>query len=125
VEADEPGPITSNPGTTTTTTTANQTPTTTTSQPATTTTPSNGITTPSPYMPGSSENCDAFYKVQKGDLCEPIAKKFGISPADFYEWNPAVGGRDCTGLWLDTYVCVSIIGKEPQPPTTTTTKPGK
>lgn len=117
VDATEPtGPVT------TPTTTTKGTTTTTSKLPPTTTKPGNGIATPSPYMPGSAENCDAFYKVKSGDLCEPIAKSHGISPAQFYSWNPNVGGKDCTGLWLDTYVCVSIVGVDPTP---TTTKPGK
>lgn len=113
------GPITSKPATSSLSTTTKFT---SSSTPATTTKPSNGIATPSPYMPGSAEDCDAFYEVQDGDLCEPIAKKFGISPAQFFKWNPNVGGTQCTGLWLNTYVCVSVIGVEPTP---TTSKPSK
>lgn len=63
-------------------------------------------------------NCDAFYKVKKGDVCDSIAKANGISVAQFVQWNANVG-KDCTGLWLDTYFCVSIIGVDPTP-----TKPG-
>lgn len=66
-------------------------------------------------MDGSVDNCDSFYKVQSGDLCEPIAKSHGISIEQFVQWNPKVGGKDCTGLWLDTYVCVSIVGVDPTP----------
>ncbi|PGH13776.1 hypothetical protein AJ79_03475 [Helicocarpus griseus UAMH5409] len=35
------------------------------------------------------------------------------------EWNTQVGGAGCTGLWLDAYVCVSVVGHEPTP-----TEPG-
>ena len=87
-----------------------------------------GISTPTPYMDGSVDNCDAFYKVKSGDLCEPIAKSHGASLEQFLKWNPKVGGRDCTGLQLDTYVCVSIIGVDPTQgngiATPTPTQPG-
>ena len=95
-----------------------QTPTITTSVP----TPTNGISTPTPIQPGMTTNCDEFYLVQVGDQCGTIASSNGISLAHFYEWNPAVG-TTCTGLWGDTYVCISIIGASPTittPPSTTT-----
>lgn len=81
--------------------------------------PGNGITTPTPIQPGMVSNCDKFFKVKKGDSCQSIADKSGISLAQFSKWNPKVGGSDCSGLWLDVYVCVSIVGHEPTP-----TKPG-
>lgn len=79
----------------------------------------NGISTPTPTQPGMVSNCDAFYKVQSGDLCEPIAKKHGASLAQFLQWNPQVGGTQCNKLQLNTYVCVSVIGVDPTP-----TQPG-
>jgi hypothetical protein len=60
-------------------------------------------------------NCDAFYKVASGDTCDSIAAKNGISATQFRQWNTNVGGTACTGLWLDAYVCVSIIGHNPTP----------
>lgn len=78
----------------------------------TTTKPSNGITTPTPVQDGMVGNCDAFHKVVDGDGCTDIASKYGISRSQFYAWNPAIG-TDCKALWLDTYVCVSIIGVGP------------
>ncbi|KAK8101915.1 LysM domain-containing protein [Apiospora kogelbergensis] len=89
----------------------------------TTTNPGNGIATPTPIQPGMVDNCDAFYLVQSKDTCEVIASKHGISVAQFITWNTAIGGAACNGLWLDAYVCVSVIGHTPTPPTTTTTKP--
>jgi hypothetical protein len=85
--------------------------------PPTTTAPPNGITTPTPIQPGMVNNCDAFYLVRSGNDCTSIAASHGISLANFYLWNPAVGNT-CSGLWLDTYVCVSIIGHTPTPTST-------
>lgn len=65
-------------------------------------------------------NCNKFYLVQKGDGCSTIASAYGITLADFYAWNPAVG-TSCTDLDYDDYVCVGIIGQTAVPTTTTPT----
>ncbi|KAK2029532.1 LysM domain-containing protein [Colletotrichum zoysiae] len=91
---------------------------TTTTRPPTTTTTGNGIATPTPTQPNMVGNCDAFYRVVSGDTCAAIAGKSGISLSQFVQWNPSVGSS-CSGLWLDAYVCISIIGHAPTP-----TKPG-
>ncbi|KAJ8117941.1 hypothetical protein OPT61_g989 [Boeremia exigua] len=107
-------------------------PTTTTAPPSTTVkpTPTNGIATPTPVQTGMVSNCDAFHFVKSGDLCANIVQRYGISLSQFYKWNPAVGSS-CSALWLDTYVCVSIVGVNPVTSTTmktsvvpTTTKAG-
>ena len=87
----------------------------------TTPSPTNGIATPTPIQDGMVKNCDAFHKVVANDGCAAIASKYGISLSQFYTWNPAVGNT-CASLWLDTYVCVSIIGVGPSPTPTTTLK---
>ncbi|KAK2043890.1 hypothetical protein LZ31DRAFT_313704 [Colletotrichum somersetense] len=84
----------------------------------TTTTTGNGIATPTPTQPNMIGNYDAFYRVVSGDTCVVIAGKSGISLSQFVQWNPSVGSS-CSGLWLDAYVCISIIGHAPTP-----TKPG-
>jgi hypothetical protein len=63
-------------------------------------------------------NCDDFYLVKDGDNCASIAKAKGISTTQFIQWNPNVGSN-CGGLWLDAYVCTSVIGHTPTP-----TQPG-
>ena len=83
-------------------------------------TPTNGITTPTPIQSGMVSNCDSFYKVVTNDGCEAIASKYGITPAQFYAWNPFIGSN-CANLWPDNYVCVSIIGVNPS--FTTSVKP--
>lgn len=89
-------------------------PATTTAPPSTTVkpTPTNGIATPTPIQPGMVNNCDAFHLVKSGDVCANIVQRYGISLSQFYKWNPAVGSS-CSSLWLDTYVCVSIVGVNP------------
>ncbi|KAI0487065.1 hypothetical protein F4859DRAFT_510848 [Xylaria cf. heliscus] len=95
------------------------TPSSTTTTKATTTT-GNGITTPTPTQDGMVTNCDSFYYVKSGDSCQSIADKSGITLSQFNTWNPKVGNT-CTGLWLNAYVCISIIGHTPSKPSTTTT----
>jgi hypothetical protein len=53
------------------------------------------------------------------DSCSPIVAEFGITLAEFYSWNPAVGSS-CTTLLAGYYVCVGIPGITTTPPPTTT-----
>ncbi|PVH93333.1 carbohydrate-binding module family 50 protein [Periconia macrospinosa] len=102
------------------------TPTSTPTPTTTTRIPTNGIATPTPTQSGMVANCDSFYKVVRDDGCEAIAAKQGITPNQFYAWNPFVG-TDCKNLWPDYYVCVSIIGIDPTFTTSikpTMTQPG-
>ncbi|KAI1146243.1 hypothetical protein F4825DRAFT_456675 [Nemania diffusa] len=106
---------------TTTTSTTFSTKTTTT----TTTTTGNGIATPTPIQTGMVSNCDDFYFVRSGDGCANIASAVGITLANFYAWNPAVGST-CAGLQASVYVCIGLQGSAPTQtitvlPTTTTT----
>ncbi|KAL4860890.1 hypothetical protein BDV12DRAFT_204586 [Aspergillus spectabilis] len=86
----------------------------------TTTGPTNGVITPTLTRPGMVDNCDDFHMVVDGDYCASIASRYGISLAQFLEYNAQISA-DCSGLWLGYYVCVSIIGEDPVPTTTTTT----
>jgi LysM repeat protein len=87
----------------------------------TTTTSGNGIFTPTPTLPGMVKNCDTFYLVKSGDGCAAIASSKGISLSQLYAWNPNLGS-DCSGLWSEYYICVSIVGVNPTSTTKTTTK---
>jgi LysM repeat protein len=75
----------------------------------TTNTPTNGITTPTPIQTGMTSSCNTFYLVQPGDQCGTVASSHGVSLANFYLWNPAVGST-CAGLIAGDYVCVNVIG---------------
>ncbi|RFU35297.1 hypothetical protein B7463_g1040, partial [Scytalidium lignicola] len=72
----------------------------------TTTTTGNGISTPTPIQTGMATNCDKFHLVISGDQCGTIAANAGVSLAQFYSWNPAVGST-CATLFLD-YYCGAI-----------------
>jgi hypothetical protein len=45
--------------------------------------------------------------VSTDDTCESIINNNGINATDFYDWNPAVGGTNCTDLVPDYYVCIN------------------
>lgn len=73
-----------------------------------------------PSQPGISTARIEYYVTQSGDSCGTIESAYGITFAQFYEWNPAVGSN-CGSLWLDETYCVAA------PATTTTssvTPPG-
>ncbi|GIJ99590.1 hypothetical protein Aspvir_001724 [Aspergillus viridinutans] len=76
---------------------------------ATTSASTSAIATPTPYETGMVSDCDAFHLVVSGDTCATIASSAGISVSNFETWNPTVG-FDCSGLWLDYYVCIGIVG---------------
>lgn len=78
---------------------------TTTTSTTTSATTGNGISTPTPIQEGMVSNCDRFHQVKSGDQCDTIASMYGITLANFYSRNPAVG-RSCQTLWLSYYVCV-------------------
>ncbi|KAJ0361672.1 hypothetical protein COL26b_013646 [Colletotrichum chrysophilum] len=91
--------------------------------PSVTPTATSGPSPPSPTQAGLIESCNKFHLVESGNTCEIVANQYGISLANFYRWNPAVGSA-CTGLWLGYYVCVGVPGMSPQPtPTTSTSAP--
>jgi LysM repeat protein len=75
----------------------------------TSTSTGDGVTTPTPYQTGLVSNCNAFYLVKTGDQCGTIASQYGLTLAEFYAWNPAVGST-CNTLVASDYVCVGIIG---------------
>ena len=73
-----------------------------------TTTSGNGISTPTPTQKGMVGSCNKFHHAMKGDTCDSIAKKAGISVAQFEKWNPGVGSK-CGALWLGYYFCIGVI----------------
>ncbi|PYI34514.1 LysM domain protein [Aspergillus indologenus CBS 114.80] len=58
-------------------------------------------------MPNTIDTCTTYYLVAEGDSCYSIEQAYGISAADFVEWNPAVGSS-CASLWKGYYVCVGV-----------------
>jgi LysM repeat protein len=65
-------------------------------------------------------NCNGFYFVVPGDTCAGIAQVKGVTTAQLIAWNPAVGAQ-CTAMWANAYLCVSVIGGTTTTRTTTTT----
>ena len=93
-----------------------------TTKPTTTKTTPTGTPGPSPTQDGLISTCKTFYLAKKGDTCDSIVKKYGtFTSAEFLKWNPAVG-KDCSGLWAETYYCVGIPGTPTSKLPTTTTK---
>ncbi|KAL4902123.1 hypothetical protein BDW74DRAFT_186928 [Aspergillus multicolor] len=77
---------------------------------------------PAPTQTGIPAACDAYYVAQSGDTCATVAAKFGITEAQFLQWNPAVSS-DCTGgFWADEAYCVGVSSSSSTTTTTTTTK---
>ncbi|KAF8851534.1 hypothetical protein BDZ45DRAFT_545181, partial [Acephala macrosclerotiorum] len=59
-----------------------------------------------PSQPGISTACTEYYVTKSGDSCGSIEDAFGITFAQFFPWNPAIGSG-CTSLWLDETYCVA------------------
>ncbi|ELR06921.1 hypothetical protein GMDG_02291 [Pseudogymnoascus destructans 20631-21] len=100
------GPKSTSVSSTTTTTTSSSTTT--------------SVTAPGPTQSGITSNCDRYYVVQQGDSCASVESKFGISFAQLYAWNPAIGS-DWTSLWLDEAYCVGVSGGSSTTGTTSST----
>ncbi|KAI9148438.1 transporter [Paramyrothecium foliicola] len=79
------------------------------------TTPPNGIETPQPIQDGMTTNCNKFHLIKSGNSCSAIQSTDKISFTDLYKWNPAIGSG-CGSLWLNSYVCVGVIGGTPTNP---------
>jgi hypothetical protein len=62
---------------------------------------------PTPYQTGMATNCNKFHLVVSGDQCGTVATSAGITLANFYLWNPAVGST-CATLDLGDYVCIGV-----------------
>lgn len=47
---------------------------------------------PGPTQTGIVAGCEEWYVVKANDTCTGITKQYSISQAQFYAWNPAIGG---------------------------------
>jgi len=75
--------------------------------PPTSTTTSATPTGPSPQEPSTDPNCKTYHQVGTDDSCYNIEQEYGITAAQFNDWNPNVGS-DCAHLWSGYYVCVGV-----------------
>lgn len=58
-------------------------------------------------MPGIVDNCKRYHLIASGDQCDAIARKYGISTAQFRSYNTNVNAQ-CSNMWLGYYVCVGV-----------------
>ncbi|KAI0850293.1 carbohydrate-binding module family 50 protein [Daldinia vernicosa] len=73
-------------------------------------TPTVPAATPTDVAEGSGEKpCGRWYKVQKGDYCNLLTLKFGISLADFLFLNTGIDSN-CTNLFAEESYCVQAVG---------------
>ncbi|GIC84370.1 uncharacterized protein Aud_000186 [Aspergillus udagawae] len=70
-----------------------------------TTTTSSGPS--SPTQTGVASNCNAWYTVPDGGSCAAIETQYGITFAQLYQWNPAIGSN-CQYLLIGYAVCVGV-----------------
>lgn len=59
-----------------------------------------------PVRDGASPNCTDYTDVWKGRSCQDVLDTFGLTIAQFYALNLAVG-KDCSGLWTGYSYCVA------------------
>ncbi|OCK81426.1 carbohydrate-binding module family 50 protein [Lepidopterella palustris CBS 459.81] len=64
------------------------------------------------YCPAYDSSCTQTYVVQSGDICNKITGTYGISLANFYQWNPGVHNPSCDNLYPGCTYCVAV---NPQP----------
>jgi hypothetical protein len=71
-----------------------------------------------PVHPGQPENCNGWHTVVKGDTCQSVPQKYGISFKQFLAWNPAVSSDCLTNFWVESAYCVRVGQSSSKPPTT-------
>ncbi|KAH6953500.1 hypothetical protein DER45DRAFT_587025 [Fusarium avenaceum] len=77
-----------------------------------------------PQQEGLAKNCNKYHKIASTTTCSSIESYYKLPFAQFFAWNPAVE-KDCSGLWVGYWVCVSVEGYTPTMTTVkaTMTKP--
>ncbi|SPO07097.1 uncharacterized protein DNG_09791 [Cephalotrichum gorgonifer] len=70
-------------------------------------------TTPAPVptdvAEGTNERCGLYHLVERGDFCNELTVKFGITLEDFVFLNPSIN-HNCTNLLADENYCVRPVG---------------
>jgi LysM repeat protein len=64
-------------------------------------------TASAPTQTGIASNCNKYYTVVSNDSCAKIDTAYGITFAELYKWNPAIGS-DCEYLGVGYSVCVGV-----------------
>ncbi|CAG5158783.1 uncharacterized protein ALTATR162_LOCUS5252 [Alternaria atra] len=70
------------------------------------------------WDPDTVKDCIDWYNNGEGKTCEYVRELYGITPAEFNEWNPSVG-LNCKGWYWQSY-CVITQRKLDSTETTTT-----
>ena len=79
------------------------------------------ITAPGPTMSGIPSNCNEYYLVQTGDSCSSVEASYGITDAEFHNWNPAVSSDCGTNFWVGEAYCVGVAASGVMTTTSATT----
>ncbi|KAI0202237.1 hypothetical protein F4808DRAFT_468789 [Astrocystis sublimbata] len=69
-------------------------------------------TTPAPIptdVADNTNNCGLSYRAEKGDYCNLVILKFGITLPNFVFLNPAIN-ENCTNLFAEESYCVQAVG---------------
>ncbi|KPM44174.1 hypothetical protein AK830_g2383 [Neonectria ditissima] len=62
---------------------------------------------PTPVQGTLIRDCKKYHFVAKGQVCKNIQKKYSVTLANLYKWNPAIG-KDCRSMWAEVYICVGV-----------------
>ncbi|KAM5511686.1 LysM domain-containing protein [Fusarium oxysporum f. sp. phaseoli] len=88
------------------------------------------IQPPTPLAAGTPANCTRYHQDMSYNTCENIMAQYVLNIDQFFSMNPTIG-KDCTGLAMGTWYCVSIWpdgdapgDQDSVPATTTTAKSG-
>lgn len=74
-----------------------------------------------PVDPGTAADCTYWETaLDTSYTCAYYQDSWGISAADFLDWNPGVGA-DCSGIKVGNAYCVEVNYGQPRPTSTTTT----
>ncbi|KAK5660436.1 hypothetical protein OQA88_12980 [Cercophora sp. LCS_1] len=66
-----------------------------------------------PTFPNVAPNCDAFHTVVSSDGCWDITVTYGITLANFYEWNPDIEDECATNFCLGYSYCIGVGSSPP------------
>lgn len=74
----------------------------------------NAVSAPVPTASGAVIGCSEWHVVVPGETCATIATEYGIQPATFKLWNPAIDAS-CYNLLTGIAYCVSRCGLTSEP----------
>ncbi|KAH0531134.1 hypothetical protein TsFJ059_000005, partial [Trichoderma semiorbis] len=70
-----------------------------------------GASTPAgPTFSDMPCTCNKYYTVVSGDTCPSVETMFGITPDQFFQWNPTLSTNCETNFWVGASYCVGVSG---------------